>query len=139
VDFLTGGLNVSLGNSNFGETILIAGVEHLSGDGLSETSYFFGAESMFDQFTLGAQYSSTAALFDADSIEVYGIYHPTEALDVTASYLSIEPSGSSTIVTYGIDAQYTFAQGVFVQAGLVHQEVSSYTDDAFTASLGIDF
>lgn len=38
VEFLTGGLNISLGNSGLGETVLIAGAEHLDDSFSSETS-----------------------------------------------------------------------------------------------------
>lgn len=124
-------------NYQLGETVLRAGAENLSGDGFSETSYFLGAEGKLGPVTGGIVFADLGVI-GVTSTQVYAVYSPIEALDLTATYLAIKPEGGSTQDGYGLDAKYTFNPGVYVGAGYLGNLFGS-SSDAYTLALGIEF
>lgn len=131
-------ISYNLGSFSFGETILVAGLENLQAGSFNETSYFVGAETGGDQFTVGVQFSSIKSLAEGETFELYGQYRPIEALEITASYLSTDAFGG-TAELYGLNANYGFAQNLFVEGGVVSTDSSGISDETYTVSVGVDF
>lgn len=123
-------------NYQLGQVELRAGLENISGSGFSETSYFIGAEGEFAQVVAGLMYGNIGVLGDTETVQLYATYSPIDALDLTATYVSISNMGTSEDL-YGIAANYTFSQGIYVEAGYV--DGNAFGGELYNASLGVKF
>lgn len=121
-------------NYSFGQTRLMAGVEHLSDSGMSANDVFLGAEHDFGQVTAGAVYGSLELVGDIESLQAYAIYSPNDRLDLTASYLNAWNSGAHEEF-YGINANYNLTDIIYVDAGYMGNGGS----DILAIGLGVDF
>lgn len=127
---------VDLGvNYQLGKVLLRGGAEHISSGSESQTSYFVGAEGELGPVVAGVLFSDINSIGTAQSTQVYATYSPIEALDLTATYLSL--SGGSNLEVYGLAANYTFAQGVYVEAGYL--DANAFGGEIYSASLGVKF
>lgn len=128
---------VDLGlNYQLGKVELRAGAEHLSNGGSSETSYFLGAEGEIGPVVAGLLYGNVGVVGNAETIKLYATYSPIEALDLTATYISFNTGGPSQDL-YGLAANYSVYQGIYVEAGYL--DASGSSDSIFNASLGVKF
>lgn len=125
-------------NYSLGQTKLMAGIEHVSDNGSSATSYFLGAEHDFGQVTAGAIFGEAELFGDVQSIQAYAVYSPMDKLDVTASLLHIEDESESGDV-YGLAANYDLSDMVYVEAGYLGGDAFGGDEDIFTFALGVNF
>lgn len=112
-------------------------IEHFSGGGSSNTSFFLGVESQFTPQLSGGLLLSTVDVFDGETIQGYLVYSPVANLDLTASILRFD-SGSSTGTLYGISAEYAFHEGLYGQLGYTDGSSSAF-DGMIDLSLGWRF
>jgi hypothetical protein len=131
IDLVDLGMSYQLAQVN-----LRGGLEHVNGNGLSETSYFLGAEGEIGPVTAGILLSDISTIGDADAWKVYGTYSPIDALDLTATYQSLDTGGPSQDF-YGLAARYTFGPGVYVEGGYLDGD--TFGNELFNASLGVKF
>jgi hypothetical protein len=125
------------GNYQFGQTTLTGAIEHVSDSGFDETRYFLGVESKFGQVTAGLLYSGNFVFSDDAAVEAYAKFKPLDQLELTASALNLDTgSGSSTL--YGLEADYTLNQGIYLKAG-VADDLESGSDTAYNLGLGLRF
>ena len=122
-------------NYRIGEATLRGAVEHLRDDGGSATSYFLGAESQLGPVNAGILYSNLGASGDAEALRLYATYKPIDQLALTANVAAVD-TGSSNSTLYGLSADYTFNQGVYVQAGVADGNSST---SVYNLSLGLKF
>jgi len=125
-------------NYDLGQTKLMAGVERVSGNGSSASSYFFGAERDFDQVTAGAIPGNSELIGDARTVQAYAVYSPTERLELTGSLLPAEVSGTNFDV-YGVDANFDLTDIAYVEVGYLGGDLLGSGADMYTVSLGINF
>ncbi len=125
-------------NYRIGETLLTGALEHVSSGSQSETRYFLGVESKFGKVTAGMLYSGNVAFNNETALHAYAKYKPLDELELTATALSID-SGSGSDTLYGVSADYSFNQGLYVQAGVVDDLGSSSTDTFYNLTLGLRF
>jgi hypothetical protein len=123
-------------NYQIGQVSLRAGAEQGSDGGFSDTSYFIGAEGEIGPVVAGLMYGDLGIIGNASTVQVYATYSPIEALDLTATYMSLD-SGGPILDIYGIAAKYTVYQGVYVEGGYLDGD--NFTGDLFSASLGVKF
>lgn len=130
---------VDLGvNYSLGQTRLMAGIEHISNGGSSEASYFLGAEHDFGQLTAGAVLGKVELIGDAQSVQAYVVYSPTDRLDLTASLLHADTGGGSGEL-YGLDANFDLSDSVYVEAGYTGGDLFGGNADFYALSLGVNF
>lgn len=125
-------------NYQLGQTKLMAGIEHVSDSGSSASSYFLGAEHDFGQLTAGAILGNSELIGDAQTVQAYAVYSPTERLDLTASMLHAEISGNSGDL-YGVTANYDLTDIVYVEAGVLGGDLFGSNADIYALSLGVNF
>jgi Gram-negative porin len=130
-DFLDLGASYQIGN-----TVLRAGVEQARDTGLEATAYFLGAETTIGPVLAGVMFSDSELLGNVRATKLYATYSPIAPLDLTATYLSAGNGGSSDEF-YGLNADYTFGQGVYVQGGVLG--VSGSSNQIYNLSLGMKF
>ncbi len=118
-----------------GSTELRAGLEHISDGSDNATSYFLGAEGAFGPVKAGLQWTSVADSGDLHAAQLYAVYSPMEKLNLTGTILSVD-SGSGFDTAYGVSADYSFAQGVFVEAGIID---GTQLDTAIDLTMGVKF
>lgn len=124
----------------FGETTVMAGMEHISSSGMDGSAYFLGVEHNFGQVTAGAILGRSDLIGgDVDSVTGYAVFSATERLDLTATVLSLSSAGPNGEI-YGLAANYDVTDVVYVEAGyLKSTDGFGSSDDFFSVSLGIDF
>jgi len=128
---------VDLGLSyQLGKVELRGGLEHINAGSTNETSYFIGAEGEIGPVVAGVLYGNIGFAGNAEATQVYATYSPLEALDLTACYLALSSSGPTQDI-YGLAANYTIYQGIYVEAGYLDAGGSS--DAIYNASLGLKF
>jgi hypothetical protein len=125
------------GNYVLGATTLTGAIEHVSDNGFDETRYFLGVESKFGQVTAGLLYSGNFVFTDDAAVEAYAKFKPLDQLELTASALNYDlGAGSSTL--YGLEADYSINQGIYVKAGIA-DDFESGSDTAYNLGLGLRF
>lgn len=126
-------------NYKIGEAVLTGAVEHLTDGDQSETRYFLGAESNFGPVTAGLFYAGNAFVSSGSAVEAYAKYKPMDQLELTATAVSIDagPSSPSTEI-YGLAADYTFDQGIYVRGG-VADTLEGSSDTLYNLALGLRF
>ena len=122
-------------NVQFGSAMVTGAIEHLETDTQSDTRYFLGVESKFGPVTAGLLYGQNALLGNNNSVELYAKYKPLDQLELTATALDIDGSSDTA---FGLAADYTFSQGLYVKAG-VADSFSSSSDTAVNLALGLRF
>lgn len=125
-------------NYKLGETVLTGALEHLTADGQSETRYFLGAESTFGPVTAGLLYSGNAFITSGTAVEAYAKYKPMDQLELTATALSLDAGSGSSSEIYGLAADYSFSQGIYVRGGLADTFDGS-SDTRYNLALGLRF
>lgn len=130
-DILDVGVNYQLGN-----TLLRGGFEHARSNGSDGTNYYLGAEASFGKVDAGIMLAKFELSGNGNAAKLYATYSPIEALDLTATYLTASSSGSDNTF-YGLNADYTFGQGVYVQGGIL--DGNSFGDALYNVSLGVKF
>ncbi len=126
-------------NYALGQTKLMAGIENVNGGGGSSvSSYFLGAEHDFGQVTAGAILGNSELVGDAQTVQAYAIYSPTDRLDLTASLLHVDISGTSGDL-YGVDANFDLSETVYVEAGYLGGDLFGSSADIYSVSLGVNF
>jgi hypothetical protein len=125
------------GNYALGQTTLTGAIEHVSDSGFDETRYFLGVESKFGQVTAGLLYSGNFVFTDKAAVEAYAKFKPLDQLELTASALNFDVGAGSTTL-YGLEADYTINQGIYVKAG-VADDFESGSDTAYNLALGLRF
>lgn len=122
-------------NTKFGQTTVTGAIDYLKDGTTDEARYFFGVETNFGQVTAGLLLAQNAYFNDRTSVEAYAKYKPMDQLELTVSALDIGISGIDT--AYGLSADYTFSQGLYVKAGVVDAFTSS--DTAYNVAFGLRF
>ena len=122
-------------NMQFGQTTVTGAVEHLKSNTQSESRYFLGVETKFGQVTAGLLYGQNAFIGSGNAVEVYAKYKPMDQLELSATALNI---GSGSDTAYGLAADYTFSQGLYLKAG-VADSFSSSSDAAVNVAVGLRF
>lgn len=122
-------------NMQFGSATVSGAIEHLETNTSSDTRYFLGVESKFGPVTAGLLYGQNAFLGNGGSVELYAKYKPLDQLELTATALDL---GSGFDTTYGLAADYTFSQGLYVKAG-VADSFTSGSNTAVNLALGLRF
>jgi hypothetical protein len=125
------------GNYALGQTTLTGAIEHVSESGADETRYFLGVESKFGQVTAGLLYSGNFVFSNDAAVEAYAKFKPLDQLELTASALNYDLGTGSTTL-YGLEADYTINQGIYVKAG-VADDFESGSDTAYNLALGLRF
>jgi hypothetical protein len=123
-------------NYQLGTALLRGGIEHVSDGGTSATAYHIGAESSFGPVTAGLMYSDSEDFFSARILKGYATYSPIDKLNLTGSIWSFDQGGSNGTL-YGVAADYTFAQGIYLEGGVA--DGTNSTDTIVNASLGLKF
>lgn len=122
-------------NTQFGSALVTGAIEHLQSDTQSDTRYFLGVESKFGPVAAGLLYGQNALLENNSSVELYAKYKPLDQLELTATALDVGPDADTA---FGLAADYTFSQGLYVKAG-VADGFSSTSDTAVNLALGLRF
>lgn len=122
-------------NYQLGNVVLRAGIEHLSFGGTSGNTYSLGANATFGKVEAGVLVTDTESVGDLTLVQLFATYSPIEQLNLTATAFSID-SGSDTTTLYGLAADYTFGQGVYVEAGVADGDTSG---SLYNVSLGVKF
>lgn len=122
-------------NAQLGSAMMTGAIEHLASDTMSETRYFLGVETKFGPVTAGLLYGQNALLGNDNTVEVYAKYKPLEQLELSATALNV---GSGTDTAFGLAADYTFSQGLYLKAG-VADSFSSTSNAAVNVAVGLRF
>lgn len=127
-------------NYQMGETMLMAGIEHVTSSGLDGTAYFLGAEHDFGQLTAGAIAGKSDLIGGSvNSLQAYATYSPNDRLDLTASVMNLDSAGPNGTL-YGLTATYNLNEMVYVEAGYLGSSGAGLTsEDIFGVSLGVTF
>jgi hypothetical protein len=123
-------------NYQLGAALLRGGIEHVNDSGSSATAYHIGAEGSFGPVTAGLMYSDSEDFFSARILKGYATYSPIDKLNLTGSIWSFDQGGSNGTI-YGVAADYTFAQGIYLEGGVA--DGTNSTDTIVNASLGLKF
>lgn len=127
-------------NYRLGETVLMAGGEHIESTGNSGSSFFLGAKHDFGQLTAGAIAGKSDLIgISVTSLRAFAVYSVNDRLDVTATVLNLNGDGPNGTL-YGISANYDLNEMVYVEAGYMGSSGSSVMGgDLFTVGLGVTF
>jgi len=124
-------------NYPLGNVVLRGGIEQFDGEDGSGTILHFGANANLGQLETGVMLTKTDTDEDDEliSVQVFATYSPMEKLDLTFSAVSVQGDDFDGTL-YGLSADYTFAQGVFVQAGVFD---GADTEGGYNLSVGVRF
>jgi hypothetical protein len=122
-------------NHQIGNTVLRAGIEHLSGSGNDATTFSLGAEAAFGPVNAGVLFTDASDITGQRAAQLYAVYSPISNLNLTGTYWAVN-GGSGTNSIYGLAADYTFSQGAYVEGGIADGDG---TDAIYNVSLGLKF
>ena len=112
------------------ETIDLAGSDF--------TNVKLGAGADYGQYAFGLNYTANDFVFpfgaDLDAVEAYGIYRPSDKIDLTASLVNLS-LGPSSYDIYGLAAKYRFAAGAYGEIGAMSLD----GDERYHIALGWQF
>ncbi len=122
-------------NYQIGNVLLRAGIEHISGPGTDSTSFSLGAEATIGPVNAGVLLTDAGDITGQQVAQIYAVYSPIENLNLTGAVWAVD-DGTDTETLYGLAADYTFAQGAYVEAGVAD---GSGGDSLYNLSLGLKF
>jgi hypothetical protein len=122
-------------NHQIGNTVLRAGIEHLSDSAGDATTFSLGAEAVFGPVNAGVLFTDADDISGQRAAQLYAVYSPITNLNLTGTYWAVN-SGGSTDSLYGLAADYTFGQGAYVEGGIAD---GSGSDAIYNVSLGLKF
>ncbi len=124
-------------NHQFGQTMVMGGLEHVADTAARETRYFLGVEATLGQVAAGLLYSGNFDFSDNSAVEAYAKYKPLEQLELAATALNLE-TGSGSDMLFGLSADYSFNQGAYLKAG-VADDFETGNSTAYNLALGLRF
>lgn len=124
-------------NHQFGQTMVMGGLEHVADAAARETRYFLGVETTVGQVSAGLLYSGNFDFSDTTAVEVYAKYKPLEQLELAATAFNLE-TGSGSDTLFGLSADYSFNQGTYLKAG-VADDFEAGNSTAYNLALGLRF
>ena len=122
-------------NYQVNNVVLRAGLEHARGAADSGTTVSIGVNASFGTVETGLLLTDASYINEYRATKLFATYRPTERLEVTGTMLSVKNS-SGTNSLFGLAADYTFAHGAFIQAGVAS---GSDADGIYNISLGLKF